>query len=73
MLGLLHCQDSVVDESRGSEAKSQQRESDGWDSLMLRRLIEIVSNQTQCNSNSNNRIVESQMVRQVQVVLFVCY
>ena len=35
MLGLLHCKDSVVDESRGSEAKSQQRESDGWDSLLL--------------------------------------
>ena len=40
---------------------------------MLRRLIEIVSNQAQSNSNSNNPIVESQMVRQVQVVLFVCY
>ena len=70
--GLLrHCQDSIVDESRGSEAKSQQRTSDGRDSLMLQRLIVIVSNQAQSNSNSNNSIVELQMVRQVQVVLFV--
>ena len=64
---LLHCQDSIVNESRGSEAKLQQREFDGWDSLMVRRLIEIVSNQTQSNSDSNNPIVESQTVRQVQV------
>ena len=64
--GLLrHCQDSIVDESRGSEAKSQQRTSDGWDSLMLQRLIEMVFNQTQSNSNWNNPIVESQMVRQI--------
>ena len=50
---LLHCQDSIVDEARGSEVKSQQRESDGQDSLMIKRLIEIVSNQTQSNSNSD--------------------
>ena len=29
----------------GSEAKSQQRESDGWDSFMVRRSIEMVSDQ----------------------------
>ena len=62
---LLHCQDSIVDESRGSKAKSQQREFDGRDSLMVRRLIEVVSIQTQATSTSNNPIVESQMVRQV--------
>ena len=61
-LSRLYC-----DESRGSEAKSQQRESDGWDSVMLQRLVETVSNQTQFNSNSNNPIVKSQMVREVQV------
>ena len=70
---LCHCQDCIGDKSRGSEAKSQQRTSDGWDSFMLRRLLKIVSKQAQSNSNSNNPIVESQIVRQVQVVLFVCY
>ena len=58
---------SIVDESRGSEAKSQQRTSDGWDSLMLQRQIEIVFNQARSNSDSNNPIAESQTVRQVQV------
>ena len=34
---------------------------------LFRRLIEIVSNQIQSNSNSNNPIVELQMLRQVQM------
>ena len=29
----------------GLEAKSQQRDSDSWDSIMIQRLTEMVSNQ----------------------------
>ena len=43
--------------------KSQQRESDSRDSLMVQRPIEIVSNQARSNSNSNNPIAESRCDR----------
>ena len=46
---LMNQEDQKRNHSRG--------DSNGWDSLM----IEVVSNQTH-NSNSNNSVVESQMV-----------